>query len=334
MTKSMQPEFASRYINLANSQLGAEAVFANDEFFASKERMLCPSDPVFVLGKKDDTRPGLYMDGWETRRRRTEGHDYCVIRLGVPGTIHGFDIDTSYFTGNFPPAASIEGCFSNQTVPGDDTRWTEILPATALGGNAHHFLQVSNPGTFTHVRLNIFPDGGVARLRVYGEAMVDWSAASKGSAHELSALRLGGRALAASDEHYGSPNNLLLEGSGDSPLEGWETRRRRTPGNEWIIFALGHSGRISEIEVDTSHFRGNFPDRCSVQAAYITGENVSGLITQSMFWQPLLPEQKLEMHKRHIFEGEILDIGTVSHLRFNVFPDGGVMRFRASGKLA
>jgi allantoicase len=334
VTKSTQPDFASSYINLASPQLGAEAVFANDEFFASKERMLSPASPVFVFGKKDDTRPGLYMDGWETRRRRTEGHDYCIVKLGIPGIIHGFDIDTSHFTGNFPPAASIEGCFSAQKIPADDTQWAEILPATELSGNSHHFLPASHPGAFTHIRLNIYPDGGVARLRVYGEAAVDWEKANQSAAHELSALRLGGRALAASDQHYGSPNNLLLPGSGDSPIDGWETRRRRSPGNEWVVIELGHRGRISEIEVDTAHFRGNYPDRCSVLAADLSGVDVPGIVTQSMFWRVLLPEQKLEMHKRHVFEREILDLGGVSHLRFNVFPDGGVMRFRASGKLA
>lgn len=325
------PSFVERFINLADPQLGAEAVFANDEFFASKERMLDRKQPVFVFGKMDGVRPGLYMDGWETRRRRVEGHDHCIVKLGLPGVIHGVDVDTSHFTGNFPPAASIDACRSDLAIPEADTKWTRILTPQSLNGNAHNFFEIASREGFTHVKLNIHPDGGVARLRIYGQAQIDWSTRDRDVPYELSALSNGGYAIAASDKHYGSPNNLLQPGRGDSPVDGWETRRLRTPGNDWVVIALGHGGRINKIEVDTAHFRGNYPDRCSVQAAYLPTDSDAGLVTQSMFWRTLLPEQKLEMHSQHFYDREILDLGTVTHLRFNIFPDGGVMRLRAFG---
>jgi allantoicase len=333
-TLDAAPDFVRENINMASSLLGATAVFANDEFFASKERLLSPVAPVFVFGKKDESRPGLFMDGWETRRRRSEGYDYCIIRLGFPGVVHGVDVDTSHFTGNFPPAASIDACRSASDVPPTDAIWVPLLPVTPLTGNSHHYLEVSNEQVFTHIRLNIFPDGGIARLRVYGRASIDWGEVDKSDLHELSALRLGGRAVAASDEHYGSPNNLLVPGSGDSPVDGWETRRRRVPGNEWAIIELGTAGQVEVIEVDTSHFRGNYPDRCSVQAANIEGGAAAGVITQSMFWRTILSDQKLEMNRIHVFADELSKIGPATHLRFNIIPDGGVMRFRAFGKIS
>lgn len=325
------PPFGANLVNLADARLGAEAIFATDDFFAPKERLLNPEPAIFIPGKYDEH--GKWMDGWESRRKRGEGHDYCVVKLGLPGVIRGFDIDTSHFTGNFPPAASIEACRIDGH-PGHATEWNEIVPATRLGGNAHHFVPVADSRAWTHLRLNIFPDGGVARLRAYGRVAVDWQGFDRGQLVDLAAVVHGGRAIACSDQHYGSPMQVLYPGRGVNMGDGWETRRRREPGNDWAIFALGHRGRIRKIEVDTAHFKGNYPDRCSILAAEVTGGTEDSLVTQSMFWRVLLPEQKLEMDRPHQFQKEIADLGPVTHVRLNIIPDGGVSRMRLYGELA
>ena len=327
---STQPEnqFAARWVNLADPRLGAKVVHASDDFFAPAERMLNHEPAVFIPGKYDDH--GKWMDGWESRRKRVEGHDHCIVRLALPGIVKGVDIDTSHFTGNYPPAASLDAC----RVDGDPdaaTRWTEILPAAALQGNSHHVLAVANERAWSHLRLNIYPDGGVARLRVYGKVARDWTTADRSTLIDLAAIENGGRAIACSDEHYGTPMNLLFPGRGATMGDGWETRRRREPGNEWAIVALGHAGRIARIEVDTARYKGNYPDRCSILAAQVGGGTEQSLVTQSMFWRTLLPEQKLQMDKQHSFAAEVADLGPVTHVRFNIIPDGGVMRLRLFG---
>jgi allantoicase len=272
------------------------------------------------------------MDGWESRRKRVEGYDHCIVRLALPGSIAGVDIDTSHFTGNFPPAASIEACWIDG-VPGHNTEWSEIVPATSLKGNAHQFVPVTDERAWTHLRLNIFPDGGVARLRAYGKVAVDWSQVDRKQLVDLAAVTNGGRAIACSDQHYGSPMLVLYPGRGVNMGDGWETRRRREPGNDWAIFALGHRGHVRKIEVDTAHFKGNYPDRCSIQAADVTGGTDDSLITQSMFWRTLLPEQKLEMDRPHVFQKEVAELGAITHVRLNIIPDGGVSRLRLWGEL-
>ena len=204
------PDFARLWVDLAQPRLGAAAIHATDEFFAPKERMIDPAPAVFIPGKYDDN--GKWMDGWESRRRRGPGHDHCTIRLGRPGVIKGVDIDTSHFTGNYPPAASLDACRSDSD-PDSTTRWTEILAATNLTGNAHHFGTVTDDRVWTHVRLHIYPDGGVARLRVYGQVHRDWTAADKGKPVDLAALENGGRAIACNNQHYGSPQNSAGAGS-------------------------------------------------------------------------------------------------------------------------
>ena len=330
MMEQPQHPFGSNLVNLADARLGAEAVFATDDFFAPKERLLNPEPPVFIPGKYDDH--GKWMDGWESRRKRTEGHDYCIVRLGLPGTILGFDIDTSHFTGNFPPAASIDAC-QTDGIPGQGTQWTEIVPATSLKGNAHNFAAVQDARAWTHLRLNIYPDGGVARLRAYGRVAVDWSLFDRKQLVDLAAIEYGGRAIACSDQHYGAPMRVLYPGRGADMGDGWETRRRREPGNDWALFALGHRGQIRRIEIDTAHFKGNYPDCCSIQAADVTGGTEDSLVTQSMFWRTLLPEQKLEMDRPHVFQKEVADLGPITHVRLNIIPDGGVSRMRLWGEL-
>jgi allantoicase len=323
--------FVRKFIDLASPRLGAEVTFATDDFFADKSRLIDPAPPVFIADKYDDN--GKWMDGWESRRKRGEGYDYCIVRLGLPGIIHGINIDTSHFTGNFPPSASIDACFV-EGEPGAETEWTEILPAIGLKGDRHHLHAVSDSRTWSHLRLNIYPDGGVARLRVYGQVQCNWETRDSDELVDLAALVNGGRGIAASDEHYGTPSQILAPGRGINMGDGWETRRRREPGNDWALIALGHPGVISKIEVDTAHFKGNYPDRCSIQAALVSGGAEESLVTQSMFWKTLLPEQKLEMDAIHTYEKELQEIGPVSHVRLNIIPDGGISRLRLFGRIS
>ena len=321
-----------QWIRLEQPRLGTSVVFATDDFFADKSRLIDPGAPLFIADKFDDN--GKWMDGWESRRKRTEGHDFCVIRLGVPGVIRGLDIDTSHFTGNFPPEASVEACISEMEVPDDSANWQEIQSQTTLQGDAHHFLTVANDSAFTHLRLHIYPDGGVARLRIYGEVTPDWSGIDTGNSLDLFALENGGRSIACNDEHFGSMHNLNLPGRGVNMGDGWETARRRKPGNDWVILALGHPGVIELVEVDTAHFKGNYPDRVSLQAAMVSESGTKGIEKASRAWPELLPQQKLKMDTQHLFSDELNDIGVVSHVRLSIFPDGGVSRIRLFGKLS
>jgi allantoicase len=324
------PEFLDQWINLAQPRLGAEIVSCSDEFFAECSRMLEPQAPVFVDDKFDDN--GKWMDGWETRRRRNGGYDNAIVKLGLAGEIKGIDIDTTHFTGNYPPAASLEACHCAGS-PDAGTDWTTLIPSTSLQGDSHHYFTIDNSVCFTHVRLNLYPDGGVARLRIHGRVVSDITTLDKAAVQDLAAVEVGARAIAWNDAHYGAVANLLNPGRGVNMGDGWETRRRREPGNDWCIIELGHPGKVEQIILDTAFFKGNYPDRCSLQAAMVTAGTAASIVTQSQFWQELLPAQKMAMDKVHEFSEAVQDIGTVSHVRVNVFPDGGLSRVRILGKI-
>ncbi len=325
--------FSDRYINLANPRLGAKAIFATDDFFAPCERMLNTEPAVFIPGKFDEN--GKWMDGWESRRKRVEGYDYCIVRLGLAGVIHGVDIDTSHFIGNHPPSASIDACHCTEGDPADDANWVEILSSVSLGANSHHLHDISDSGNYTHLRLNIYPDGGVARLRVYGVPHCNWADHDASEVVDLAAGENGGRAVACSSQGFGSNMlNLNLPGRGINMGDGWETARRRVPGNEWAILELGHPGVVKAIELDTAYYKGNFPDRASIQGGYIRGGTVESTVTQSIFWKDLLPEQKLEMDALLRYESQVNAIGPITHVRVNIIPDGGLSRVRLHGLIS
>ena len=326
------PDFTRRYVNLADPRLGAKALATSDDFFAPMDRMLNPEPAVFIPGKYDDH--GKWMDGWETRRKRVSGYDWCIVKLARAGVIKGLDIDTSHFTGNYPPAASLEACFLRDgESPDANTAWTEIVPAQSLQGNSHHYVELSGSVAYTHLRLNIYPDGGIARLRVYAQPLVDWTHADRNELIDLAAMENGAYIVGTNNQHFGLASTLLMPGRGVNMGDGWETRRRREPGNDWCIVALAHPGTIRRVVVDTAHFKGNFPDRCSIQAARVAGGTDASLVTQAMFWDTLMPEQKLQMDHVHTFEAELAALGPVSHVRFNIFPDGGVSRLRLFGQI-
>jgi allantoicase len=332
------PDFARNATNLASAGLGARGVSVTDEFFAPLARMLQDAPAIFIADKYDDN--GKWMDGWESRRRRTGGHDHAVVRLAVPGTIAGFDIDTSHFTGNYPPHCAIEAtnhCGDDDPVEGDNTVWTEIVARCDLDPDRHHFVPAASSQVFTHVRVHIYPDGGLARLRVYGTPHLDLAAVA-GQRIDLASALNGGRVLAWSDAHYGQFRRILAPGRGLDMGDGWETRRRRGPGHDWMIIALGARGTISGICVDTAHYKGNFPHSCAVQGTdfgSVSSQPGEAEIAAAENWPLLLEECELSANCVHDFDNEMLvSHGPVTHIRLAIFPDGGVSRLRIFGKIA
>ena len=329
------PEFIN-LADLASARVGGRAVATNDDFFAPKANLVKPEPAVFIPGKY--TTRGKWMDGWESRRRRVPGHDWCIVKLGMRGVVHGVNIDTSHFTGNYPSHASIEAVDLPALKPASHANegapWTTILEKTALRGNGENLFAIGDRRAWTHLRLSIYPDGGVARLRVFGEVAVDWDRVAPGKkVVDLALITNGGLFLTASDLHYGTRGALIMPGRARDMGDGWETRRRRGPGYDWAIVRLGAPGNVSKIEIDTNHFKGNYPDRASLEgvlAPTVIAENLAG-----MNWSTILPETKMSANKRHFFSGKQLQAtGPFSHVRLNMFPDGGISRLRVHGTLA
>jgi allantoicase len=324
-------------VDLASERLGGRVIEANDEFFAPKSNLLKPSKPIFIEGKF--TSRGKWMDGWETRRRRTPGYDWCVIRLGLPGIVRGVVVDTSFFKGNYPEHFSLEGCelgegppFKNEKaqLSARETEWIEFLPRTALKGDSLNLFSVDVESRFTHLRFRIFPDGGIARLRIHGEVVPNKLRFSK-SEIDLASVQNGGRIVASSDRFFGEPLNLLMPGMARNMGEGWETKRRRGPGHDWVIVELGVPGTIRKIEVNTAHFKGNFPASCSFEIRHVLGAARDISVADSFEWKELLPITPLKANYPHIFS-KLSIAESATHVRFNIYPDGGVARLRLFGK--
>ena len=315
-------------IDLASERLGGAVVAANDEFFAPKEAMLKPGPAEWKEGLY--TERGKWMDGWETRRRRTPGHDWAIVRLGAAGIVRGVVIDTAFFTGNYPEKASVEACAlgDNASVDGilsGAVHWESLLPQTQLAGNTINAFET--PGQkrrVTHLRLNIFPDGGVARFRVHGEVVPDKDVFTREA--DLAAMENGAFVVSCSDMHYGHRQNLILPGRSTHMGDGWETKRRRGPGHDWSIVRLAKRGRITRIELDTDHFKGNAPGKCMLE--YADTDPVTFDAGKAK-WQELLPETPLEPHTRHKWYE--FDSHEATHVRLNIYPDGGVARLRLFG---
>ena len=310
-------------MDLAAERLGGAVVAANDEFFAPKESLIRPTAAVWR--EHDYTDRGKWMDGWETRRRRDQfDYDWCVLRLGVRGVVRGVDVDTSFFKGNFPESCAVDACDAPELLaPADlaQARWREIVPRSTLAGDSHNLMAVQDGAPATYVRLRIFPDGGVARLRVYGDVVPDWDRLRRQGDVDLAAAIHGGLVVACSDMFFGSRHNLIMPGDATHMGDGWETRRRRGPGHDWTIVRLATEGTIRRVEVDTRHFKGNAPGACSLEAS-----------RDQQTWSDLLPRTPLQPHARHEFEDSLQRVGEVTYVRFNIFPDGGVGRLRLYGR--
>jgi allantoicase len=302
-------------IDLAAERLGGAVLYANDEFFAPKENLLKNSAPIFIEGRYTDL--GKWMDGWESRRKRAPNleqlFDWCIVRLGLPGRIHGVVVDTSFFRGNYPSHCSIDACAVDglpqlEDLTGEATVWRDDL------------------------RFKIYPDGGVARLRVYGEVLPDWERLSlRNSEIDLAAVESGGMVIASSDQFFGHRHNLIMPGRAENMSDGWETRRRRGPGHDWVVIKLGARGTIHRVEVDTAWFKGNFPESCAIESC--DAQTALPPDPSQLAWREVLPRTGLQAHTRHLFEDEIIKTGAATHVRFRIFPDGGVSRLRIYGRI-
>ncbi|MBS2000720.1 MAG: allantoicase [Cyanobacteria bacterium SZAS LIN-5] len=319
----------SGFIDLASEKLGGKVLLANDEFFAEKENLIKPGRGVWIADKYTDR--GKWMDGWETRRKRVPGYDWCILKLGTAGVIEGVDIDTNNFLGNHPPYASIDALYLEEDMADDklpEAKWTEILPKSPLKQGSQNIFAVSDSNRWTHIRLNIYPDGGVARLKVYGTVSKHWAAIKPDEQIDLAAVENGGSVVACNDMFFGNKNNMIMPGSGVNMGDGWETRRRRDQGHDWSIVELAQPGILKKIEVDTKHYKGNFPDSCWIDACYAPGAEMNNLTAASFEWTKVVAQTKLQADHRHFFEKEILAQGPWTHLRLNIVPDGGISRFR------
>ncbi|KAJ1974130.1 Allantoicase [Dimargaris verticillata] len=320
----------SKYIDLASSQLGSKIVATSDEFFAPAKNLLKPTAPI-----KDSERTtdhGAWYDGWETRRHNPK-HDWVIIKLAFPGIIAGFDIDTAHFTGNHAPVASVDACFvDDTTAKSPDYQWEELLPKVELGPSSRHLLALWNPPTtpVNYVRLNIYPDGGVARFRVYGTVKPNWSQQASASQLDLASVGNGGRAVACSNQYFSTMSNLLLPGRGATMKDGWETKRSRKPNHsDWVTVKLGATGYLDQAEIDTYQFKGNYPQAASLQACYSLLDNPDE--DTDCFWFQVLSKSPLEAHQLHYFNLDLAD-QPFTHVRLNIYPDGGIKRLRIRGR--
>jgi allantoicase len=314
--------------DLASRSLGGSVVHANDELFAERENLIKPEAPsysTYTFGHK-----GQVYDGWETRRRREPGHDFAIVRLGASGVVRGVVVDTAFFKGNYPPEVSVEGAaVEGYPSPGElqDAEWVPLVPRSPAAGDTRNAFAVDQPQRFTHVRLCMYPDGGVARLRVHGEAVPDPRYLDPASL-DLAALLSGGRVSGCSNMFFSSPTNLITPGLARLMGEGWETARRRDAGNDWVEFSLAGPGRIRLAELDTSWFVGNAPGWASLRGARRGGAAAG----DSGSWTELLPKTRLQPDTRHVFR--LPDAGEFDTVRLDVFPDGGMARVRLHGALS
>ena len=318
--------------DLAAEKLGGKVLYATDDFFAGKENLIKSGRGIFITDKYTDR--GKWMDGWESRRKRTPGHDWAVIKLAAPGKIFGVDIDTNYFLGNHPPHASLEAVTLTGDIADDEwdgLQWTEILVKSHLDAGSQNFFEINDHTPYTHLRLHIYPDGGVARLKVYGEVAKDWSSFPSDKEIDLAAAINGANAIACNDMFFSHMQNLIMPNRGENMGDGWETKRNRTPGNrDWVVVRLATRGIIDRVLIDTCHFKGNYPDSCSIEICDSIDDHA--VLNDQVEWKPLLPQQKLSADHEHEFTTQLIPGVPGTHVRLHIYPDGGISRMRLFGK--
>ena len=321
--------FTNGLIDLAQPRLGSKVIFKTDDFFASAKRIIEPTAPVFKEGLFD--KNGKWMDGWESRRKRTPGHDYLIIKLGKPGSISKVDVDTSHFNGNQPSMISIEASNSKSNNI-KNFKWKTLVGKKKTKANSQHIFKTSSKSVFTHIKLNIFPDGGVARLRLYGSISKKNNNFGKKTIN-LASLLDGASVIACNNEHFGKAENILAPGKAKNMGDGWETRRRRDKGFDWLILNSINGKKIDKIEISTHHFKGNFPSHCSLQATYIPSKQSSlSIVKSSNKWKTLMKKTSLMANKTHVFKNKLMKNDKINFIKINIFPDGGISRFKIFGK--
>ncbi len=313
--------------DLASRALGGGVVHANDDFFAARENLVLPAPPVFDPSSFGPR--GKVYDGWETRRRRDDGNDEAIVRLGVPGTVAGVVVDTAFFTGNHPALVSVEATALDGYPSVEEVRaaeWATLVPPVPVAGDTANAFAVADERRFTHVRLSIHPDGGVARLRVHGRPLPDPRLLT--GTVDLAALEHGGDVVACSEEYYASARNLLLPGRARHTGEGWENARRRDGGNDFVTVRLAGPGVVRRVVVDATCFIGNAPGWVSLRGV----DGRVAALDDTGAWAELLPRTRVQPDTRHQFP--VAFAAPVTHVRLDVFPDGGLARLRVLGELA
>lgn len=360
---------STQYTDLAARRLGGQALLCSNDFFAEMENLLKAEAPIFRPGVF--TERGQIMDGWESRRRRflpdgtsDDGlnFDWCIIKLGSQGIIRGINANTAHFLGNAPQQVSLEVC-NIQGEPTESTVWTPLIDITAVNPGSDNLIDVdaANPAAeqvWTHVRFNMFPDGGVARLNIYGEIVADHSWFLQGEPLDLAYIKNGARPVACSDMFFSAPENVLMPERGANMGDGWETKRRRSigdvevdRGNDWLILQLATRGNIEKILIDTCHFKGNYPNAFALEGAVLTSEqaaNITALTADSHLdarfdktggkdelgieWISIIERTALFADREHTFKDEVTAKGqSFTHVRLKMFPDGGISRIRLWG---
>ncbi len=367
-------ELSTRHTDLASRRLGGQTLACSNDFFAEMENLLKPGRGVFIDDKFTDR--GKWMDGWESRRRRflpdgssDDGleYDWCTIKLGAQGTIRGINVDTNHFTGNAPQKISFDACCI-KGEPDENTPWQRIVDITPVNSHSENIIGSSSGELYTHVRLNMYPDGGVARLRVYGDITPDHDAFLSNEPIDLADIKNGARPLVCSDMFYSHMENLIMPGRGVNMGDGWETKRRRAIGdsavdrdNDWLILQLATRGSVEKLLIDTCHFKGNYPHGFSMQGAILTDAQAADIellkndshqdaLTQgaqresAINWQPIIERTKLYADREHLFKEELLVTEgqlvkneqastkpSFTHIRLKMYPDGGISRLRVWG---
>jgi len=323
-------ETFKQYIDLAVATRGGKIITLSDEWFAEAKNLLTPTAPISAPGRFVPT--GAWYDGWETRRHNNPNYDWCVIQLGYAGTIAGFEIDTSYFTGNHSPFVSVEGYTENSPAKAQirsheewaNVEWVPVLTKVALRANARHGFKLEEPTKehYTHIRFRMYPDGGVARLRVYGDVH-QVHPENKNELYDLAAAAAGSVVVDLSDAHYGHPSNMLLPGRGHDMSDGWETKRSRAPGHvDHATIKLGSAGHITDIEIDTAHYMGNPPKTVTIEGFE------AGSVTPIL----LLEQAPVGPHRQHFFKvADDLTNKKIAQVKVIMIPDGGIKRVRVWG---
>lgn len=322
-------------IDLAAEKIGGKVLYTTDDFFAEKENLIKEGRGVFIPDKY--TERGKWMDGWESRRKRTSGHDWCILRLGAAGQIRGLDVDTNHFLGNHPPFAAVEAVHLEEEPTDwdkdENISWEALLPKSPLNPGSQHFFDINNDKIYTHLKLHIYPDGGVARLRAYGDVYKDWNKVDAKELLDVALVTNGGKALACNDMFFSKMDNLISPSKGKNMGDGWETKRNRTPDNvDWVILKLGHACMAQNIVVDTHHFKGNYPAACAIDACY--SQTDEAVVDEKVEWSSLLEKQTLGPHQEHHFNTNQVNNGIkITHVKLKIYPDGGISRLRIMGKL-
>ncbi|GAC92651.1 allantoicase [Pseudozyma hubeiensis SY62] len=337
---------------ISSVALGGRILSTSDEWFAPASSLLKVGPAPSLKGTFGPK--GALFDGWETRRHNPT-YDWVILRLGpnAGGRLIGFDVDTANFNGNEAPEISIHALALTQEeeasidngLAENDERWECVVPVTPCGPSQRHLFTVAQgkgDKIYTHIKLHMIPDGGIARFRVYG--VIPPPPVGQGEGEQVSAensafnlLDLahclnGGRVVFTDDNHFGAGSNIILPGRGKDMGDGWETRRSRAKGHfNWSIVKLGEPGFLSYAEVDTAHFLGNFPESTEILGTVHDSATVPSADAQ---WVTLLPRTKLGPGRRHFFPLVDGNSAPFTHVMVKMHPDGGIKRFRVHGRRA